>query len=443
MKNTEIILVSVVVAVYNAEPYLRQCLDTILGQTLRDIEVICVDDGSSDGSLRILQEYEKRDGRMHVMALEHADAGAGPARNAGLDVAKGKYLSFLDADDFFDPEMLKKTVERAERWRADVVLFDAYSYDHVTGVLTEPEFVLNKALIPAQTVFTWRDVPDGIFQICIGAAWNMLCRREFASGCRLRFQAVHHADDMVFAFSALIKARRIAVLNERLLYYRQNNANSQSETKSKWLDTAYLALREVKARLREYGVYDAVRRSFVNRGADYTRWYLDTMPTWETFKSFWLKLKEEYFFELDISGHAVDYFYDFGTFAWYERVMRQEPEEWIFAEHLRSRETNILYHTFPVARIPKGGTIALYGAGAVGKAYFAQCLCMNYCKIVSWVDRRAEALGYPIEHPVRLRDLQCDAVLIAIADPETARQVKACLIELGIEAEKIIHDTTL
>ncbi|MDR2133394.1 MAG: glycosyltransferase [Clostridiales Family XIII bacterium] len=441
----ENILVSVVVAVYNAEPYLCKCLDTVLGQTLREIEVICVDDGSTDESLRILREYEQKDQRVRVISQKHADAGAGPARNAGLEVARGKYLSFLDADDFFDTTMLEKTVRKAEQCQADIVLFDAYSYDHKTGALTEPAFILNKAFIPNQDVFTWKDVPDNIFRICIGAAWNMLCGRDFVFDNRLRFQAVHHADDMVFAFSALIKARRITVLNEKLLYYRQNNASSQSQTKSHWPDTAYLALREVKARLSEYGMYDEVRRSFVNRGADYLCWYLDTMASWESFRFLWLKLKDSYFSELDISGHASDYFYESGLYEWRERIMRQEPEEWIFAEYLKSKSTNanILHHPLPAERIPKGSRIALYGAGTVGKAYFAQCLCMEHCKIVLWADRRAESLGYPVERPERLRELQCDAVLIAIADQKTARQIRDYLIDIGIDLKKIIYGAEL
>ena len=97
--------VSVIVPVYNAQSHLRQCLDSIMGQTLREIEILCVDDGSTDGSAQILEEYKGCDPRLHVIMQENI--GAGAARNRGLAEASGEYLSFLDADDFFEPDMLE------------------------------------------------------------------------------------------------------------------------------------------------------------------------------------------------------------------------------------------------------------------------------------------------------------------------------------------------
>ena len=91
--------VSVIIPVYNVEEYLRECLDSIVKQTLREIEIICVDDGSTDNSLEILKEYAKKDNRITVITQKNLHAGV--ARNAGLAVAKGEYLSFLDSDDFF------------------------------------------------------------------------------------------------------------------------------------------------------------------------------------------------------------------------------------------------------------------------------------------------------------------------------------------------------
>ena len=103
--------VSVILPVYNVEKYLKECLDSILNQTLQEIEVICVDDGSTDRSLEILREYEKKDKRVIVLTQENK--GAGAARNKGLAIAKGEYLSFLDSDDFLLPECWKKLIEGA------------------------------------------------------------------------------------------------------------------------------------------------------------------------------------------------------------------------------------------------------------------------------------------------------------------------------------------
>ena len=109
--------VSVIIPVYNVEPYLKQCMDSVVGQTLKDIEIICVDDGSTDGSLDILKEYATEDSRIQI--IEQKNAGAGAARNNGMRHATGKYLSFLDSDDFFEPRMLEKAYDLAEKDQAD------------------------------------------------------------------------------------------------------------------------------------------------------------------------------------------------------------------------------------------------------------------------------------------------------------------------------------
>ncbi len=108
------IKVSVIMPIYNVEKYLRDSLDSVLGQTLRDIEVICIDDGSPDASVEILEEYRSRDDRVKI--LRQQNSGAGKARNNGLEHAKGKYISFLDADDKYpDSDVLEKLVSAAER----------------------------------------------------------------------------------------------------------------------------------------------------------------------------------------------------------------------------------------------------------------------------------------------------------------------------------------
>ena len=112
--------VSVINPVFNVEPYLKQCMDSVVGQTLKDIEIICVDDGSTDGSLDILKEYATEDSRIQI--IEQKNAGAGAARNNGMRHATGKYLSFLDSDDFFEPRMLEKAYDLAEKDQADFVI---------------------------------------------------------------------------------------------------------------------------------------------------------------------------------------------------------------------------------------------------------------------------------------------------------------------------------
>ena len=115
--------VTVLVAVYNASAFLSDCLDSLLNQTLRDIQVICIDDCSTDRSLEILQDYAQRDNRIEVIRLNE-NHGQAYARNEGLKMAKGQYVCFLDADDWFAEDALELAVSEFEKESIDAVLFD-------------------------------------------------------------------------------------------------------------------------------------------------------------------------------------------------------------------------------------------------------------------------------------------------------------------------------
>ena len=127
MINAENIKISVVMPIYNASDYLKPAIDAVLGQTLRDIELICVDDGSTDNSLAIIKEYQQGDERVRIVT--ESNAGPSIARNKGLARARGKYVIFLDADDFYEHTLLEKLYGLAEEKNLDIAIckFDIYN----------------------------------------------------------------------------------------------------------------------------------------------------------------------------------------------------------------------------------------------------------------------------------------------------------------------------
>ena len=134
--------VSVIIPVYNVEEYLRECLDSVVNQTLKEIEIICVDDGSTDSSLDILKEYAEKDNRITVM--KQANLHAGVARNAGLSVAKGEYLSFLDSDDFFEKDMLEKMFLKVSSNLSDVIVCSNNLWDDKKSCITGKMIIRNE-----------------------------------------------------------------------------------------------------------------------------------------------------------------------------------------------------------------------------------------------------------------------------------------------------------
>ena len=198
--------VSVIVPVYNVAPYLRRCLDSFVGQTLRDIEIVCVDDGSTDGSGAILDEYAVRDVRLRV--IHQANAGVGAARNAALPVASGEYVYFCDPDDYALPRLLERMVARAKEVSAEIVLGGRVAIGRFRRL---PGRILPAAAVKRRhQPFPGRAFPVGLFELARTAVWDKLFRRDFVERLGLRFAPTLYAEDMVFVATALAAAERIA-----------------------------------------------------------------------------------------------------------------------------------------------------------------------------------------------------------------------------------------
>ena len=220
------IKISIIVPVYNAEKYLRECIDSLLCQTLKEVEFIFVDDGSTDESLDLLNEYKSHDSRIHVISQENNNAGV--ARNKGMDAAKGKYLMFLDSDDYFKPNLLHEAFHTAESKQAQIVVFEYYSFNETSGKIEKRR----SGHFPKE-MFCIEDLGICAFQICKAMPWNKIFLRQFIVDNKIRFQSIKRCNDKVFVFTALSCAKKVFHLNKRLLYYRYNNPTSLQGTRNR------------------------------------------------------------------------------------------------------------------------------------------------------------------------------------------------------------------
>lgn len=309
------IAVSVIIPVYNAEKYLRQCLDSICGQTLKDIEIICVDDGSTDSSPEILKEYQKKDDRVTVIRQENA--GAGAARNRGLDVSKGRYLSFLDADDFFEPDMLEEAFKCAEADNADYAVFKSGQYNTDEDSYNYPKWVFQEQHIPPYTPFTYRQLTRNIFRVFVGWAWDKLYLRDFVIGNGLRFQEQRTSNDLLFVFSALVVAKRITVCKKVLIHQRRDSSDSLSKTREKSWQCFYDALTALRDRIRAEGKYDELEKDFINYALHFTLWNYTSLAE-PTKSRLYEKLRDEWLADLGIAGKPEEYFTEKGDYEQYK-----------------------------------------------------------------------------------------------------------------------------
>ncbi len=310
--------VSVIVPVYNLSEYLRQCLDSIVGQTLKEIEIICVDDESSDDSPQILEEYAKKDSRIQV--IRQKNAGAGAARNNGMRHAKGTYLSFLDGDDFFEPDLLEKAYERAEQTGADFVVYKSDQYHTEKDEFVQTTWVVREKEIPPYEPFSFRQMTMNVFKVFVGWAWDKFYRREFVERYHLEFQEQRTSNDLLFVFSAVVLADRIATVQDVLAHQRRDTKDSLSKTRENSWMCFYDALTALKERLVKEGYYEELEKDYINYALHFSLWNYNTLsePTKTTLKE---KLISEWFEELGIKGKPEEYFYIGSEYRQYEQIM--------------------------------------------------------------------------------------------------------------------------
>lgn len=227
--------VSVVIPVYNVEPYLNICMDSVVNQTLKDIEIICINDGSTDKSLDILNSYAEKDDRITVISQENG--GHAVATNKGMKLAQGKYLYLMDSDDMLDLEALEKTYNAAEEKQVDFVLFQAMNYDEATDRTYANEmYSMNRlADFVGDEIFDYEDIGDLAFTISV-TPWTKLYNRKFVEKCGATFPEGLIFEDNVFFWEVFFSAERIYFLKEHLFTRRWHDASSTRAGDKRFLD---------------------------------------------------------------------------------------------------------------------------------------------------------------------------------------------------------------
>ncbi|MCI5866500.1 MAG: glycosyltransferase family 2 protein [Methanosphaera sp.] len=276
--------VSVVMPVYNVEKYLRQSLDTIVNQTLEDIEIICINDGSPDNSLDILNEYAAKDPRITVVSQENG--GHAVATNRGIDMATGEYLFLMDSDDILELNALEDTYNIATQKDVDFVLFKAINYDDEQDKYYEAEnYSMNMVAHRVKDqIFSYEDVKDLIFKITV-TPWSKLYNRKFIEDNHIRFPEGLVFDDNVFFWKVLFSAKRIYFHPEFLFKRRWYATSSTTAGDRRFIDSIDI-FNLVWDVFREYGVFEEHKETLYNKKV-----FLANMR----FKKIKDEFKEEYY----------------------------------------------------------------------------------------------------------------------------------------------------
>ncbi len=298
-------LVSIIIPIYNAEDYLAECLDSVLDQSLHDIEVICVNDGSTDSTAAILSEYQDRDDRLIILDKAHSNAGA--SRNAAMAISRGTYLAFLDADDRFEEGMLQKMTDYMTEKDLDVILCRSFILNDQKNEISYHEKPILSKLIPKR-VYSADDLWGKAFRYAVGWPWDKVFRRSFIEERRLRFQELESTNDAYFVYMALALVSRFAYLDDRLVTHRIGIRSSIENTRDRTWQNLFKAIDAIEDGLRDNGILPSASRDLDNWIAEMCIWNLHSLDSsaasfyeyvQRTYAPRFSNLPDEHFYESD------------------------------------------------------------------------------------------------------------------------------------------------
>lgn len=211
-------MISVIVPIYNVEKYLSRCIDSILNQSFTDLEIILVDDGSTDNCGKICDKYKLIDDRIKV--IHKKNGGLSDARNAGITVAKGKYLMFVDSDDFIDNDMCKILLDKMEKYKVDIVSCNFF-FNYSNGIRK-----INNQSIKTLTVLNNLETVKAYFcnySVDLNVVWNKLYKKELFTKYNIIFPKDYIHEDNFIIYKLYYYAKKICIINDILYFYEQRD----------------------------------------------------------------------------------------------------------------------------------------------------------------------------------------------------------------------------
>lgn len=227
-------IISIIIPVYNSEKYLDRCLESVLCQTMENIEVIVVNDGSTDNSIQIINKYLKK--YNNLILINQKNLGQGIARNAALQICKGEYIGFVDSDDFIRNDMFESMYKKAKKYDLDVVICNfLYYYPEnniykSTGIEYDDSMILNKYNV-IKEFFVTNNIE--------GFSWNKLFNRKLFDCNNIKYPDNMNYEDIPTIFNLLVVSDKIGFINKKLYYYCQHR-ESTVHTKNVYNTESYL-----------------------------------------------------------------------------------------------------------------------------------------------------------------------------------------------------------
>lgn len=272
--------VSIIVPVYNVEEYLKECLDSLVKQTLTDLEFICINDGSTDSSLEILNEYAKKDGRFIILSRENQ--GQGVARNNAIQISKGEYIAFLDPDDWVELNALEILYNFAKEKNAQIVQFNYKEYNQYSRAIKNISFAqkVKKTYnydLSETPYYNWRNLKKDCLCELDLHVWAHFYNTNFIKNNNIVFAPSKRGEDHLFANGAKLLADKVYYLDEYLYYYRCREGSAVN-TKGDDNFCVFDNIKKLEEFIKEHNLWEELKEEFTTYTRTILTWHYEQNP---------------------------------------------------------------------------------------------------------------------------------------------------------------------
>ncbi|MCI5737767.1 MAG: glycosyltransferase [Methanobrevibacter ruminantium] len=321
--------VSVIIPVYNVENYLAECLDSIVNQTLKDIEIICINDGSTDNSLEILETYAKNDNRIKVCTQENS--GLSASRNHGIRLSRGEFIYFIDSDDILELNALEALYNMSNALDLDILIFKLINFDDGTHEKYTSDYYEMSFLKPfAGRIFNYNKVGERILDVAVSIPGKFFKKSLIFS---MKFPEGLIFEDNYFFAEAMLKAKRISFLDKHFYNRRIRNDSITTIKTIKFADSIVIS-NKIMDLFKEFGVYNQFKKRFIEKkiNSAYNRF----SQVDEVFKDeFFNRIKE------DFKSHKKEFHNDYVFLEKVNPRHRYIFNEALKAENYKEFELNV------------------------------------------------------------------------------------------------------
>ena len=421
--------ISILIPVYNAESSINQCIESVLTQPMSELEIICINDGSTDDSLKVLEEYAQKDNRVRI--ISQPNRGPGVALNIGLREAKGEFIHFFDSDDFLTENAYEKAYEILCDNNLDYLKVKAHPVDAFTGAPIAGAIADKYALAMMShedyiKPISFAQSPEKFTKSPVFAPWSGIYRRSFLIENNVRFSELYAFADHLFYYGAASHAERVLAAEIYILYHRMNNSNSLVGSYLNRFGDHFKSYNEIQKYCR-FLPQKAQSMILSSELESIFLWYHKMLSGGDAKKARWMM--SEFVRSTDVSS-----FDEMCKNAlWYleyqmilHNITDEKPEishaeNTEFIEEIRKRIPQTVGAIQPCSRV------IIYGAGTYGQRIFRLLKSSRFCDIVLVVDKNWEKLlrdDMPVASPDSIAKTVYDHILIAAENPKSAHEMR-------------------